>query len=290
MAQELISKKTRYEFQEAMTVWVLREITTEFTHNDLYPDEDYVGPLSGERRSLVDQHYHAINFSSWEDVRKLLRVYETVLLRLENRALSTDDGDEEKAMVRHRETLIRLLRRDGFDCVDGQIISLPGSPSFAHLEAISSKLDADQLRLQIDRIRNNIDSDPALAIGAAKELAETTCKTILSDRNISYDADWDLPKLAKATAKELKLTPDDVKEGEKASESMKRLVSNLASIVYSLAELRNIVGTGHGKDGRVRGPRPRHARLAVGAATTLAMFLFETHEATSKPETPAGAK
>ena len=39
-------------------------------------------------------------------------------------------------------------------------------------------------------------------------------------------------------------------------------------------------GTGHGKDGNSAGLRPRHARLAAGAATTLAMFLFETHTET----------
>ncbi|MDR3231671.1 MAG: abortive infection family protein, partial [Synergistaceae bacterium] len=36
-------------------------------------------------------------------------------------------------------------------------------------------------------------------------------------------------------------------------------------------------GTGHGKDGRSKGLSTRHARLAVGAASTFVRFLFETH-------------
>lgn len=32
-------------------------------------------------------------------------------------------------------------------------------------------------------------------------------------------------------------------------------------------------------DGRARSLTPRHARLAVGATSTLAMFLFDTHDA-----------
>ena len=45
-----------------------------------------------------------------------------------------------------------------------------------------------------------------------------------------------------------------------------------------LAELRNLYGTGHGKDGKAQLLMPRHAKLAVGAATTLATILFETHK------------
>jgi hypothetical protein len=39
-------------------------------------------------------------------------------------------------------------------------------------------------------------------------------------------------------------------------------------------------GTGHGQHGSASGLTARHARLAVGAASTLTVFLFETHEAT----------
>lgn len=55
--------------------------------------------------------------------------------------------------------------------------------------------------------------------------------------------------------------------------------SNLGQISQGMAELRNLYGTGHGKDGRSKGLSPRHARLAVSCATALATFLFEAHEA-----------
>jgi hypothetical protein len=56
------------------------------------------------------------------------------------------------------------------------------------------------------------------------------------------------------------------------------LAPALATVSQSLAELRNLYGTGHGKGGRTKGLSPRHAKLAVGAAATLAVFLFETHK------------
>jgi hypothetical protein len=72
-------------------------------------------------------------------------------------------------------------------------------------------------------------NDPALAIGTAKELVETCCKTILEARSISFSRGADLPELT------------------------------------------------HGKAAGVKGLGPRHAKLAVGAASTLAVFLTETH-------------
>ena len=51
----------------------------------------------------------------------------------------------------------------------------------------------------------------------------------------------------------------------------------MGSVARGLGELRNLYGTGHGKDGTTRGLATRHARLAVGAAGTLATFPLETH-------------
>lgn len=72
-------------------------------------------------------------------------------------------------------------------------------------------------------------------------------------------------------------TPADIPEKAKASENIKRLLSNLASITQGVAELPNHYGTGHGKAAGAKGLQPRHAKLAVGAASTLAVFLAETH-------------
>jgi hypothetical protein len=47
--------------------------------------------------------------------------------------------------------------------------------------------------------------------------------------------------------------------------------------VQGIAEIRGLYGTGHGKEGRARGVNPRHARLAVGAASALVTFAFQTH-------------
>ena len=136
-----------------------------------------------------------------------------------------------------------------------------------------------QLRAQIGRIRHAVSTDPPLAIGSAKELVETVCKTLLDDMGVKVRRSPTLPALVRATAKELQLLPEDVPEASRGRDASRRILQNLASVVDGLAELRNLYGTGHGKSGRSRGLSSRHARLSVGAMATLAVFLFETHEA-----------
>jgi hypothetical protein len=137
--------------------------------------------------------------------------------------------------------------------------------------------DPGYIAQQITRMEASVMNDPALAIGTAKELVETCCKTILEVRGVAHPKSAGLPELVKLTAKALELTPDDIPDKARAAGTVKRLLSNLATITQGIAELRNQYGTGHGKVAGAKGLGPRHAKLAVGAASTLAVFLAETH-------------
>jgi hypothetical protein len=154
------------------------------------------------------------------------------------------------------------------------------SPSLEPLKAHAKALDANYLAEQIRRMEASVETDPGLAIGTAKELIETCCKTILAERGKPVAGTPDVPTLTKETLKELKLVPDSVPDSARGSDVVKRLLSNLGTIGNGLAELRGLYGTGHGKDGKTQGVKPRHAKLAVGAAATLTTFLFETHKET----------
>lgn len=140
-------------------------------------------------------------------------------------------------------------------------------------------LGAEYVNQQITRMHAAVQDDPELAIGTAKELLETVCKGIVAARAGSYDPNLDLPALAKAAIKQLHLAPDDIPAAAKGAEVMRILLSNLGSVSGRLAELRNLYGTGHGKEPSARVLDGRHARLAVGAAATVAAFLVETHHA-----------
>jgi hypothetical protein len=281
--RELISKKTRLEFREYFVGTSLRQISQEFDSADVPFDGDYIPPEDGQRRSLVEQYYHAIDFSLWRDVQKVLRVYENVLLELEERLKSPSWGDSQETLTRTLSLLVRCLERDGFLYSAGRIVPVKHNPAIEDLSATAQALDAHGLHQQIERIRASLDDDPALAIGTAKELVETTCKMVLADYGIQSDSSWDITRLVKESRAVLRLVPEDIPDSAKGAETIKRVLSNLGQLSQGIAELRNMYGTGHGKDGRAKGLSPRHARLAVGCSMALATFLFETHEARQQP-------
>jgi hypothetical protein len=244
-----------------------------------------------------DIRQHRVNNYDWSDDWiyndsrfDLLGCEDETFLRFLRELLHPVVRADKDEVERLRLTFNKALREDGYELVECDRVS--GRPLFnARLTAAQIVPATQKLKTafehatmtyvvqQITRMEAAIEVDPGLAIGTAKELVETCCKTILFDRNLAVDKSTDLPSLVKQAAKALALTPDDIPEQARAAETIRRLLSNLGSITTAVAELRNLYGTGHGKDARAKGLQARHARLAVGAASTLALFLIETHEA-----------
>ena len=181
------------------------------------------------------------------------------------------------------------LKEDNFEIIEKTRIS--GKPIFVGRLKITGKesiqkkgsdikkiLNADYVSQQINLMEVSIENSPFISIGLAKELIEICCKSIFDERSEAYEKNWDLPKLMKETTKLLKLTPDDIPNEAKAARSIKQILGSLSSVVQGIGEVRNEYGSGHGKDGKFKGLQPRHAKLAVGAASTLAIYLLETHE------------
>jgi len=182
----------------------------------------------------------------------------------------------------------RYLCNDGFQLVEqtrlsnkpvfvGRNVGIGATPGVLAARDALAGLDLGYIAQQITRMDAAVINDPDLAIGTAKELVESCCKTILTELGVAFSKAADIPELVKQTSKQLELTPKDIPDQAKAADAIKRLLGNLATVANGIAELRNQYGTGHGKPARTRGLQSRHAKLAVGAAATLAVFLAETH-------------
>lgn len=155
---------------------------------------------------------------------------------------------------------------------------MEGSPALGVVRPLVDLLNAEYVTQQMTRMEAAVVSDPELAIGTAKEFVETICKTILRECGETVSGSVNLPQLVKRVREKLDLLPQNIPEKAKGAETVKRVLSNLGTVAQGLAELRGLYGSGHGKDAKVKGLQPRHVRLAVGAACTLAVFLFETYQ------------
>lgn len=274
---ELISKKTRTEFREYLVDWTLREIGDEFESAGIAADLNYTPSFSGQRRSYVEQFYHTLDFSNPTDVDRLLKVYENILTAGYTRLESGAGIYDVKAYRASLDQLVTWLKKDGYVFEDGHVKPVGQAASLRHLKARVVDFDATYLAAQIGRLENAVTSDPDLAIGQAKELVETCCKTILREHGVQDVDKLEVPALVRRTAEALQLVPDDVPDTAKGAKTIKAILGNLGTIAQGLAELRNLYGTGHGKHGSAKGLQSRHAKLAAGAAATLTTFLFETH-------------
>lgn len=294
-----ISELTRRDIIDAIRVqgvnWAGRLDEPEFLARIFNLDEL---PSSDHRfRSAAgDIWQHRINNDDWDDDWvfadsrfNLMRGDDEVFLRFLCEMLHPVVRSDRQEVETLLQLFNELLAGDDFEIVERSRISgrpvyaarlkLIGTPpSLRSAKDLATSFDAEYLTQQITRLEASIPHDPALAIGTAKELVETCCKTVLQDLGVTVDKNWELTKLVKETYKALKLTPEDIPDEAKAVETIRRLLSNLATVTQGLAELRNEYGTGHGKAASAKGLKPRHAKLAVGAATSLAVFLFETHQ------------
>lgn len=179
------------------------------------------------------------------------------------------------------------LRPAGWEIYEEERIA--GRPRFSYRElrsnsshavlrakTVADALNAGWMAKEIERLENAIDRDPALAIGTAKELIETCCKSILTKRGVVFTKSEDLGDLTKKVTKELQLVPEGITDDTKGAENIRLILRNLTQLTNNLAQLRGLYGTGHGRDGQHRGLQPRHARLAVASAVAFIDFVSET--------------
>ena len=145
-------------------------------------------------------------------------------------------------------------------------------------EALIANLrDPAAIKEHLDRLQRSAYDDPALAIGTAKELVESTAKTVLSERDLPVSDKDDLPALVRKAQLALDLHPSSGQAGPDGTDAVKRILGGLMSITAGLGVLRNRgYGTGHGPAGKRVGLRSRHARLAVNTAVTWCNFMLDT--------------
>lgn len=141
-------------------------------------------------------------------------------------------------------------------------------------EAFSSEYINKQMSIMLD----NQASNPTEAIGKAKELIESCCKTILEQKGIEINSKWDVGNLVDETMKLLEITPKHIPETAKEANAIKAILGNLKGIASQIAIIRNAYGSGHGKSASYKGLQERHAKLTIGSSVTLVNFLWDSFE------------
>jgi hypothetical protein len=137
---------------------------------------------------------------------------------------------------------------------------------------------------QVRSIEHAVNDNPGLAFDLAKTLVESTCRTILGERNITYAETDDLPRLFKLAATYLPLLPAAASGESQARASLSKTLSGLNTAIQGLCELRNQYGfASHGAGHARPTMESAQARLAAQAADTIVGFLYSVHREDRTP-------
>ena len=252
-----------------MTNSTVGEIATAFQDEGFAPNPDSSYQDSSVRRVTTQEYLESVDWSDRGHVTRALRAFERLLL-----GVRPDRGPSYLSW----DQFVLAMKRDGYDVTeDGQIDPVGKAPGLPE-GALAQLRDPAAIEEHLDRIRRSMDSDPALAVGSAKELIESTAKVVLLERGITWDERKDdMPALITKAQKALLLHPSTTTPGPDGSDAVKKILGGAATVALGVAELRNRgYGTGHGPVRRRTGLGARHAHLAVNAAITWCQLMLDT--------------
>jgi hypothetical protein len=149
--------------------------------------------------------------------------------------------------------------------------------------ALDALTDASAIHEHLRRLSGTVDADPRLAVSVAKDLVESTAKLVLRQRAVPYTGKEDLPALVARAQESLGLHAAGVAAVSEEARALRLILGSLATLTQGVTELRNKVGVGHGRESVPTWVKPRHARLASGAAATWCNLMLET---LGDPEAP----
>lgn len=155
---------------------------------------------------------------------------------------------------------------------------------------IEQTFNTQYMREHIRIMIETQDKVPAEAIGKAKELIESCCRTILKENNVPYTKDDGVNDLASKAFQLLKLMPKDVDDNNPYAADLRSVFGSLKGMVRNISNLRNAFGTGHGREADFVGLESRHAHLIVGASISIVEFLWASYEAQKAEAEPKSEK
>lgn len=278
MKAELLSARIRMAVREELVGWTLGAIGDLFQSEGFVADLNHNPRVSGDRRTYVEQFYVRIDWTDWDEVRRMLRIVEAVLDQMRVREQTETYGD---AIANNRERIEAVLRRDGFSFDEQNAIR----PRWEVLtqESVRRLPDESAIPGHLRRMWDAVEERPEQAISAAKDGIESAAKHVLTTLGVELTGKEKFPSIVDSVQRELKLHPKTVAPDTKGAEVLVATLGSLANIANKIDEFRNLYGDGHGRPTKTAGLTSRHARLVARCADAYVGMLLDTLAAPGAP-------
>lgn len=188
------------------------------------------------------------------------------------------DAERHAAVLDHLNTALRF---DGFELQQQGnkvrlVVAGHATPVITALSGMAQTISFDTVRVDLDRALASIDADPEDAITAACSTIESVCRSILIELGQPLPAKKDVQGLFNAVKQPLALNPDRTDLDPQIAADVRTTLGGLATVIQGVGALRTHAGDAHGRERGYARVDPRIARLAIHAASTVALFLIET--------------
>lgn len=170
-----------------------------------------------------------------------------------------------------KEKLESILSRYNLTYMSGGYLSDGSSAPSRSLAELIKGRDIPAIDTEFNRALSNVNSEPREAVSAACNILESIFKTYISDENLAMPQKQDLQNVWKVVRTDLGFDPSLVQDDD-----LKKVLSGILSVVDGIGAFRTHASSAHGEGRKLYKLKPRHARLAIHSAHTLALFVLET--------------
>lgn len=163
-----------------------------------------------------------------------------------------------------------LARHDLKYAQGGCLVSSLGAPTRT-LELYIKEKDTPSIEHEFHRAMKNVDSNPREAVSAASNILESICKVYITEEQLDMPSKQDLKPVWTIVRKHLGFDPSKVED-----QDLQTILTGLFAVVEGIGALRTHASSAHGAGKNSYKLEPRHARLAIHAAHTVALFILES--------------
>ena len=152
----------------------------------------------------------------------------------------------------------------------GHIVTSLGAPTRTLEEFIRDR-DIPSIEHEFHRAMENVESNPREAVSAASNILESLCKVYITEEQLDMPNKQDLKPVWTVVRKHLGFDPSVVED-----QDLQTILTGLFAVVDGIGALRTHASSAHGAGKKSYKLAPRHARLAIHAAHTIALYVVES--------------
>jgi len=173
--------------------------------------------------------------------------------------------------INARERITRVLAECDLQYQRGGRISNALGVPTRTLESFIRYRDLAAIDREFERATSNVETHPREAVSAASNVLESVCKVYIEDERLNTPAKQDLQSIWGVVRKHLGFDPSKIEDTD-----LKKILSGMISVVDGIGSLRTHASSAHGSGRKAYRLEPRHARLAIHSAHTIALFILES--------------